>query len=50
LSRSEIVVPIFDKGVVVGVLDADSAVPDAFDEDDRRWLEALMEDWGKWEK
>jgi GAF domain-containing protein len=48
LSRSEIVVPIFERGVVVGVLDADSAELNDFDEEDRRWLEELVGDWGKW--
>ena len=50
LSRSEIVVPVFDQGAVVGVLDADSAELNAFDEDDRRWLEELVGDWGQWGK
>jgi GAF domain-containing protein len=48
LSRSEIVVPIFDQGVVVGVLDADSVELNDFDEEDRRWLEELVADWGNW--
>ena len=48
LSRSEIVVPIFDQGVVVGVLDADSAELNDFDEEDQRWLEELVADWGSW--
>jgi len=48
LSRSEIVVPIFERGVVVGVLDADSAELNDFDEEARRWLEELVGDWGKW--
>jgi GAF domain-containing protein len=42
LSRSEIVVPIWKDGVVVGVLDADSAELGAFDEEDRRWLEEAV--------
>jgi GAF domain-containing protein len=42
LSRSEIVVPIFRDGVVVGVLDADSAELSTFDEEDRRWLEEVV--------
>jgi L-methionine (R)-S-oxide reductase len=50
LSRSEIVVPIFDRGAVVGVLDADSTALDEFDEEDRRWLEELVVDWEKWGK
>lgn len=49
-SRSEIVVPVFEKGEVVGVLDADSSEINEFDDDDRRWLEALVSDWGAWGK
>ena len=47
LSRSEIVVPVFHKGEVVGVLDVDSAVLNDFDEEDQRWLEELVKglDW-----
>ncbi|HUB61026.1 MAG TPA: GAF domain-containing protein [Puia sp.] len=48
LSRSEIVVPIFDGGEVVGVLDADSAAFNEFDGVDQRWLEELAADWEKW--
>jgi GAF domain-containing protein len=48
LSRSEIVVPVFHQGDVVGVLDADSVVLNDFDEEDRRWLEELVTDWGNW--
>ena len=43
LSRSEIVVPLFHRGEVVGVLDADSAELNAFDEEDQRWLEEMVE-------
>ena len=43
LSRSEIVVPIFRQGKVVGVLDADSEYPSHFDETDQWFLEQLME-------
>jgi len=43
LSRSEIVVPLFHGGEVVGVLDADSADLNAFDEEDQRWLEEMVE-------
>ena len=50
LSRSEIVVPIFERGSVVGVLDADSIAVNAFDDEDRRWLEELLTDWEKWGK
>src|SRR5580698_8514630 len=42
LSRSEIVVPVWAGGVVVGVLDADSVEHGAYDEEDRRWLEDLV--------
>lgn len=44
LSRSEIVVPLFNKGTVAGVLDIDSEKLDQFDEEDRRWLEELVKD------
>jgi L-methionine (R)-S-oxide reductase len=37
-TRSEIVVPILRRGVVVGVIDAESHLPDAFDERDSRLL------------
>src|SRR5579859_5655545 len=50
LSRSEIVVPIFEKGAVVGVLDIDSTALNEFGEEDRRWLEELVGDWHKWGK
>jgi GAF domain-containing protein len=48
LSRSEIVVPVFHRGEVVGVLDVDSAEGNDFDEEDRRWLEELVADWENW--
>ncbi len=38
-TRSEIVVPIFKDGNVMGEIDVDSDRPDAFGEDDRRLLE-----------
>ena len=41
LSKSEIVVPIIRNGEVLGVLDADSADLDGFDEEDQRWLEEI---------
>jgi L-methionine (R)-S-oxide reductase len=41
--KSEIVVPIFHHGVLIGVLDIDSNEPDAFSDDDRRFLESLLE-------
>ena len=42
LSRSEIVVPIFLNGEVIGVLDVDSAALNEFDEEDQRWLEEIV--------
>jgi L-methionine (R)-S-oxide reductase len=42
LSKSEIVVPIFRDGVVVGVLDVDSVALNEFNEEDQRWLEELV--------
>jgi len=42
-SRSELVVPLFHGGDVVGVLDLDSPLPSRFDEEDRRGCEALTE-------
>ncbi len=42
LSRSEIVVPYFDRnGEVAGVLDVDSEYPDAFSAIDQLWLEKI---------
>ncbi|OVE78882.1 hypothetical protein BVY01_04160 [bacterium I07] len=42
LSRSEIVIPVFDKkGLLVGVLDADSKESHFFDEIDRQYLESI---------
>jgi len=52
-TRSEIVVPVLDSatGSVVGLLDVESGLPDAFGEEDRRCLEecaaALKPLWGK---
>jgi L-methionine (R)-S-oxide reductase len=42
LSRSEIVVPMFNKGVVTGVLDIDSEQLNEFDEEDQCWLEQIV--------
>ena len=42
LSRSEIVVPLFYDGKVVGVLDIDSEELDQFDETDARYLEEIV--------
>lgn len=42
-SRSEIVVPVFDaQGALIAVLDIDSPVLDAFGDEDREGLEALV--------
>jgi len=43
LSRSEIVVPLINDGVVWGVLDIDSAELNSFDEIDKQYLEKLAE-------
>lgn len=40
-SKSEIVVPVIQKGNVIGVLDIDSDMPDSFDEIDARYLEEI---------
>lgn len=42
LSRSEIVVPVFHKNIVVGVLDVDSEHPNHFDETDAKYLERVV--------
>ena len=43
-SRSEIVVPVFRRDAsLLGLLDIDSAVPDAFGEEDRHGLERLVQ-------
>lgn len=42
LSRSEIVVPLFSNGEVVGVLDVDSEELDQFDETDAQYLEQIV--------
>lgn len=42
LSRSEIVIPLFNNGNVFGVLDVDSEQLDHFDETDRQYLEQLI--------
>jgi GAF domain-containing protein len=42
LSKSEIVVPLFVKGVVVGVLDVDSSELDQFDQTDANYLEQIV--------
>lgn len=40
-SRSELVVPLLDGDRLLGVFDLDSPVPDRFDADDQRGLEAI---------
>ena len=42
-SRSEVVVPLFKGETLIGVFDIDSPVPDRFDADDQRGLEALAQ-------
>ena len=42
LSKSEIVVPLFRKGMVTGVLDVDSAELNSFDATDRQYLEEIV--------
>lgn len=42
LSKSEIVVPLLQQGAVVGVLDADSASLNEFDETDQQYLEQIV--------
>ena len=42
LSKSEIVVPLFLNGVVVGVLDVDSSELDQFDQTDANYLEQIV--------
>lgn len=47
-TRSEIVVPVLDdEGRVIAVLDVDSNLPDAFDEVDQDFLEALCREIGQ---
>ncbi|MFM6926626.1 MAG: GAF domain-containing protein [Ferruginibacter sp.] len=43
LSRSEIVLPVIKKGEVIGVLDADAAETDQFDDTDKKYLEQVIE-------
>lgn len=42
LSKSEIVVPLFQNGTVVGVLDVDSDELDQFDTTDQKYLEEIV--------
>jgi len=41
-SKSEIVIPLFNNGSVVGVLDVDSDMLDQFDDTDKAYLEAIV--------
>jgi len=43
VSKSEIVVPLFDNGEIIGVLDIDSDRLNEFDEIDARYLEELRD-------
>ena len=43
LSKSEIVIPIFNDGEVAGVLDVDSELLDMFDETDQQFLEEIVQ-------
>ena len=42
LSKSEIVVPLFKDGHIIGVLDADSEFPAYFDDTDKSYLEKIV--------
>lgn len=42
-TRSEIVLPVFQDGELIAVLDIDSDYPDAFDETDAAALEAILQ-------
>jgi GAF domain-containing protein len=42
LSRSEIVIPMLQNGIVTGVLDVDSVALNQFDETDRKYLEEIV--------
>ena len=42
LSKSEIVVPVIRNNAVMAVLDADSELPDHFDETDQQYLEEIV--------
>jgi GAF domain-containing protein len=43
LSRSEIVVPVFNNNEVVAILDVDSRAPGYFDEKDKKYLEEIAQ-------
>jgi L-methionine (R)-S-oxide reductase len=42
-TNSELVVPLFSNGNLIGVFDLDSPLPGRFDDDDQRGLEAIAE-------
>jgi GAF domain-containing protein len=44
-SRSEIVVPLIERGKLIGVLDLDAPIASRFDAEDRAGLEALAQLW-----
>ena len=44
-SRSELVVPLYRGDKLIGVFDLDSPIPDRFDVDDQRGLEAIAAAW-----
>ncbi len=43
LSRSEIVLPVFKQGQIIGVLDVDSSELNSFDEVDEKYLTQILE-------
>ena len=43
LSRSEIVIPVMQNNVVIGILDVDSESPDHFDETDKKYLVEIIQ-------
>ncbi|MGE8243743.1 GAF domain-containing protein [Sphingobacterium sp. GVS05A] len=43
LSRSEIVLPVYSQGEIIGVLDVDSSELDSFDEIDEKYLTQILQ-------
>ncbi|WP_343563314.1 GAF domain-containing protein [Sphingobacterium sp.] len=43
LSRSEIVLPVYSQGQIIGVLDVDSSELDCFDETDEKYLTQILQ-------
>ena len=41
-SKSEIVLPVYQSGKIIGVLDVDSDELNAFDQVDQKWLEQIL--------